>query len=85
MSKILTVIGATGAQGGSVITHALKSGDYKIRGVTRNVESAASKALIARGVEMVAADADDEESLVKAFEVSVLAAQWGRVAHTTIY
>lgn len=26
MSKILTVVGATGAQGGSVVTSALKSG-----------------------------------------------------------
>lgn len=85
MSKILTVVGATGAQGGSVVASALKSGDYKVRGITRNVESAAAKALIAQGVEMVAADADDVASLVKAFEVSVLAARWGRVAYTTIY
>ncbi|KAM0311558.1 hypothetical protein ACHAO8_007061 [Botrytis cinerea] len=69
MSKILTVVGATGAQGGSVVASALKS-DYKVRGITRNVESAASKALIAQGVEMVAADADDVASLVKAFEGS---------------
>ena len=85
MSKILTVVGATGAQGGSVVASALKSGDYKVRGITRNVESAAAKALIAQGVEMVAADADDVASLVKAFEVSGLAARWGRVSYTIIY
>ncbi|CDM37551.1 NAD(P)-binding domain [Penicillium roqueforti FM164] len=31
MSKILTVVGATGAQGGSVVTSALKSGVALIR------------------------------------------------------
>lgn len=69
MSKILTVVGATGAQGGSVVTSAIQSGLYKVRGVTRNVESASAKALTAKGVEMVAADTRDLASLVKAFEV----------------
>ncbi|KAJ5783769.1 uncharacterized protein N7518_009446 [Penicillium psychrosexuale] len=70
MSKILTVVGATGAQGGSVVTSALKSGAYKVRGITRNVNSAAAKSLTAQGVEMVAADTSDLASLVKAFEGS---------------
>ncbi|KAL2851920.1 NAD(P)-binding protein [Aspergillus pseudoustus] len=70
MSKILTVVGATGAQGGSVVSSALKSGAYKVRGITRNVKSAAAQALAAQGVEMVAADANDLASLVKAFEGS---------------
>jgi uncharacterized protein YbjT (DUF2867 family) len=72
MSKILTVVGATGAQGGSVVASALKSGIYKVRGITRNVDSASAKALAAQGVEMVAADTSDLASLVKAFEVSRL-------------
>lgn len=71
MSKLVTVIGATGAQGGSVVAAALKSDAYKVRGVTRNVDSDASKALIAKGFEMVAADVNDESSLVRAFEVHV--------------
>ncbi|TGO16957.1 hypothetical protein BTUL_0022g00580 [Botrytis tulipae] len=70
MSKILTVVGATGAQGGSVVASALKSGEYKVRGITRNVESASAKALTAQGVDMVAADTSDLASLVKAFEGS---------------
>lgn len=70
MSAILTVTGATGAQGGSVIDSALKAGVYKIRAITRNIESDSAKALAARGVEVVAADLNDEESLVKAFQVS---------------
>ncbi|KAF1344378.1 hypothetical protein BDV97DRAFT_52299 [Delphinella strobiligena] len=70
MSKILTVLGATGVQGGSVVTAALKSNLYKVRAITRNVNSDAAKALSAQGVDVVAANLDDEESLVKAFEGS---------------
>ena len=69
MPKLLTVVGATGTQGGSVISAALKEGTWKIRGITRKVNSDAAKALTAQGVEMVAADVNDEQSLVKAFQV----------------
>jgi uncharacterized protein YbjT (DUF2867 family) len=69
MSKILTVIGATGTQGGSVAAAALSSGKYDVRGVTRDINSDASKALRSKGVEMIVADWNDEQSLVKAFEV----------------
>lgn len=69
MSKLITVIGATGNQGGSVVDAALKSGAYKVRGITRNVESDASKDLTNKGVEMVMANINDESSLVRAFEV----------------
>jgi uncharacterized protein YbjT (DUF2867 family) len=71
MPQLLTVVGATGIQGGSVISAALKEGSWKIRGITRNVNSDAAKALVAQGVEMVAADVNDEQSLVKAFHVSL--------------
>ncbi|KAF7881996.1 uncharacterized protein EAF01_011776 [Botrytis porri] len=70
MSQILTIVGATGAQGGSIVTSALKSGDYKVRGITRNVENASAKTLTAQAVEMVAADTSDMASLVKASEGS---------------
>jgi uncharacterized protein YbjT (DUF2867 family) len=70
MAPILTVIGATGAQGGSVVEHALKAGVYKVRAVTRNPNSDKGKALAAKGAEVVQADVNDEESLVKAFHVS---------------
>jgi uncharacterized protein YbjT (DUF2867 family) len=69
MSKLITVIGATGAQGGSVVAAALKSGLYKVRGVTRNVNSEAAKALSAKGVELVTADVNDVKSLEQAFQV----------------
>ena len=70
MSKIITVFGATGIQGGSVIAALLPDKSLKIRAVTRNVNSDAAKSLQAQGVELVTADLDNEESLVKAIEVS---------------
>ncbi|KAI8937499.1 hypothetical protein NX059_005217 [Plenodomus lindquistii] len=68
MSKIIAVIGSTGAQGGGVANILLKTPGWKVRAITRNVNSGKAKELISRGAEAVAADLDDEESLVKAFE-----------------
>jgi uncharacterized protein YbjT (DUF2867 family) len=71
VSPIITVIGATGVQGGSVVDAALKSSIYKVRAITRNINSDKAKALAARGVELATADLNDEQSLIKAFDVSV--------------
>jgi hypothetical protein len=68
MSKLLVVVGATGSQGGSVIDAFLGRSTYKIRGLTRNVSSSKSQLLLSRGVEMVSADMEDEQSLISAFE-----------------
>jgi uncharacterized protein YbjT (DUF2867 family) len=58
MSKTITVFGATGNQGGSVIkeilAHPELSKTYKIRGVTRDPSKPSSAALTKKGVEMVA-------------------------------
>jgi len=64
---IFTIIGATGAQGSSVLNSALAAGHYKIRAITRNNTSEKATALKARGVEVVSADLNDESSLIKAF------------------
>ena len=69
MTPILTVVGATGVQGGSVVDAALKVGGYKVRAITRNADSEKAKALATRGVEVVTADLNDLASLVKAFQV----------------
>jgi uncharacterized protein YbjT (DUF2867 family) len=57
MSKILTVFGATGNQGGSVIKNVLASSTlsktYKIRGITRDASKPAAVALKDKGVEVV--------------------------------
>ncbi|KAK9321326.1 hypothetical protein V1517DRAFT_293668 [Lipomyces orientalis] len=68
MSKLIVVVGATGGQGGSVISAFLKDPNFKIRGITRNPDGEKAKALTAKGVEMVRADLNDKASLVKAFE-----------------
>jgi hypothetical protein len=56
MSKIITVFGATGAQGGSVIKHLLAdatlSQQFKIRGITRDLSKPAAQELEKKGVEM---------------------------------
>lgn len=74
MSKILTVFGSTGQQGGSVITsvqaHPTLSKEYKIRGVTRDPSKPAAQRLISKGVEVVQADLVDKDSVRKAVEGS---------------
>jgi uncharacterized protein YbjT (DUF2867 family) len=67
--KTLVVIGATGAQGGGLARAiaADKSSPFAVRGVTRKLASDRAKSLASDGVEMVAADLDDEKSLERAF------------------
>ena len=67
VQKLIVVVGATGGQGGSVITSFLKDGNWRIRGLTRNPESEKAKALSAKGVEMVKGDLGDLASLGTAF------------------
>ena len=70
--KIVVVFGATGNQGGSVINALLSdpktANEFKIRGITRDPSKANAKALEKRGVECVAGDVNDKESLRHAFE-----------------
>lgn len=68
--KVIAVTGATGSQGGGVVNVMKRTPGWRVRAVTRNPESEAAKRLAADGsVEVVRADWDDEESLVKAFQV----------------
>jgi uncharacterized protein YbjT (DUF2867 family) len=78
-SKLITVFGATGAQGGSVIRslQANTSKSFTLRGITRNPESAPAKELSSSGVEVVKADGWDKEALVAAFKGS-----WGAFVNT---
>ncbi|PVI05357.1 NAD(P)-binding protein [Periconia macrospinosa] len=65
--RIIAVTGATGTQGGGVINVMSKTPGWKVRALTRNAEGEAAKKLIARGIEVVSASFDDEDSLKKAF------------------
>ncbi|EJU01366.1 NADP-binding protein [Dacryopinax primogenitus] len=67
-NKLVVVCGATGGQGGSVVKALLADGRFAIRGLTRDVDSAASKALAAQGVEMVFGLPADKDTLLKAFK-----------------
>ncbi|XP_068102559.1 nmrA-like family domain-containing protein 1 [Hyperolius riggenbachi] len=61
--KIITIIGATGAQGGSVASTLLKDSSFSVRAVTRDVSKPAAEKLRKAGAEVVAADIYDEKSL----------------------
>jgi uncharacterized protein YbjT (DUF2867 family) len=67
--KILAVVGATGAQGGSLAQAILsdKASEFSVRALTRKVDSDKAKELKKLGAEVVAADLDDVESLERAF------------------
>lgn len=56
MSKLITVFGATGNQGGSIVKAILAdsalSKEFKIRGITRDVSKPAAQALAKQGVEL---------------------------------
>ncbi|HEY3561172.1 MAG TPA: NmrA/HSCARG family protein [Kribbella sp.] len=70
MSKLIAVVGATGAQGGALVRAILTdpSGEFAVRALTRNPDSAGAKELAAAGAEVVAADLDDEASVRAAFD-----------------
>ena len=68
-SKIIAVVGATGAQGGGLVRAILadQRGGYRARALTRHPDSVKAQALAAAGAEVVAADLDDPASLESAF------------------
>jgi uncharacterized protein YbjT (DUF2867 family) len=68
--KIIAVLGATGAQGGSLIRAMLNDTEREFtpRALTRNPNSDKAKELTDLGVEVVFADVDDEESIRNAFD-----------------
>jgi len=68
-TKIIAVVGATGAQGGGLCEAILKDpeGGFTCRAITRDPGKEKAAVLAARGAEVVAADLDDVESLKKAF------------------
>ena len=65
--KIVTVIGATGAQGKGVVAAFISNPAYKVRAITRNTTGAAALALVASGAEVVQADIESPASLSAAF------------------
>ena len=68
--KIITVFGATGAQGGGLIRAILadENSEFIVRAVTRDTNSDKAKELAGLGAELVQADVDDPASVNKALE-----------------
>lgn len=67
MSKLVVITGITGTQGGSVAESFISSSSWCIRGITRDASKPAAQEWASRGVEIVAADMDNIESMVTAF------------------
>jgi len=70
MSKIIAIVGATGAQGGGLARAILDdpASDFIARAITRNPDSEAARSLAAGGADVAQADLDDPESLQRAFD-----------------
>jgi uncharacterized protein YbjT (DUF2867 family) len=66
--KIIAIVGATGAQGGGLARAILADpkGGFAARAITRDPKSEKARELGRRGAEVVAADIDDETSVVQA-------------------
>jgi uncharacterized protein YbjT (DUF2867 family) len=67
--KVITIFGATGAQGGGLARSILADpdGPFAVRAVTRDVGSDAARALAAAGAEVVAANLEDAAAVERAF------------------
>jgi len=72
MPKLLVIFGATGQQGGSVLSHVLNdpvlSKLYTIRAITRDTSSPSAQALAAKNIEVVQADLESPSSLSSALK-----------------
>lgn len=68
MKKLIVIIGITGNQGGSVASTFLQDPAWRIRGLSRDTQSPASKSLSEQGIEMVEADLHNPSSLKHVFK-----------------
>lgn len=80
--KIISVVGATGAQGGGLARAILKDpdGGFAVRAITRNPDSEKARALADAGAEVVQADLDEADTVGKAFEGA-----WGAYCLTNFW
>jgi uncharacterized protein YbjT (DUF2867 family) len=68
--KVIAVLGATGSQGGGLARAILADPDHDfgLRALARNPRSAKAQELAGAGAEVVEADLNDQDSMVRAFE-----------------
>ena len=81
-NRIITVFGATGAQGGGLARALLadRAGGFAVRAVTRKPDSDAGRTLAKAGAEVVAADLDDAASVQRAMNGA-----WGAFCVTNFW
>ena len=81
-NRIITVFGATGAQGGGLARALLSdpASGFTVRAVTRKPDSDAGRALAKAGAEVVAADLDDAASVQRA-----MSGAWGAFCVTNFW
>ena len=86
MEKVITVFGATGNQGKSIVNALLDAPatGFKVRALTRNPESSGAKSLRERGCDVVKVDMDESNSLEEAingsYGVFAVTNYWGILA-----
>ncbi len=70
MEKIIAVVGGTGAQGGGLVRAILNDpdGGFKARVLTRKADSDKANELKKMGAEVVEADIDKKDTVIKAFQ-----------------
>lgn len=66
----ISVLGATGGQGGAVVRALLATGLYQVRAFTRNVSSDSAKQLAAKGAQLVQGNINSRADLDKFFQGS---------------
>ena len=64
--KLITVFGATGAQGGAVVAALRRDAYFRVRAVSRDVDGEAGQALRDIVVETLHVDLDDADSVARA-------------------
>lgn len=70
-TKLITVFGATGSQGGSVLKSLASTGLYQLNAITRNANSDKAKQLLTlKNVKLSEANLNDQASIDKALEGS---------------
>lgn len=68
MTPIIAVYGATGNQGGSVARSLLQNPSFRVRAITRNPSSEASRGLASLGAEVIQADGFHRDEMLAAFK-----------------
>ena len=82
---MISVSGATGGQGKSVVNSLLDTSDFKVRALTRNPERSGAKSLQEKGCEVVKVDMNDsdsflEKAIIGSYGVFAVTNYWGFLA-----